>query len=72
MTIQKTNVQFRNKNYEVILEDGLVSYIDPLKPDIRRSIGQAAGQKITTLDGAKKTALQMIERNSVPNMSFSD
>jgi len=72
MTIQKTNVQFRNKNYEVILEDGIVSYIDPQKPGLRKSTNQAPGQKITTMDGAKRAALQMIERNIVPNMSFSD
>ncbi|PBQ33474.1 hypothetical protein CNR22_17390 [Sphingobacteriaceae bacterium] len=72
MTIQKTNVQFRNKNYEVILEDGIVSYIDPLKPDLRRSTNQAGGQKITTMDGAKRAALQSIERTIVPSMRFSD
>lgn len=71
MTIQKTNVQFRNKNYEVILEDGIVSYIDPLKPDLRKTTNQM-GQKITTMDGAKRAALQSIERTIVPNMRFSD
>lgn len=71
MTIQKTNVQFRDKNYEVILEDGIVSYIDPLKPDLRRSTNQM-GQKITTMDGAKRAALQSIERRIVPSMRFSD
>ena len=72
MTIQKTNVQFRNKTYEVILEDGIVSYIDPQKPSLRKSTNQAHGQKITTMDGAKRAALQMIERAIIPNMSFSD
>lgn len=72
MTIQKTNVQFRNKNYEVILEDGIVSYIDPVKPDLRKSYGQPRDLKITTIDGAKKIAIQMIERALVPNMTFSD
>jgi|GEM_PF-2383704 len=72
MTIQKTTIQFRNKNYEVILEDGIVSYIDPQKPEFRRTTNQAPGQKITTLDGAKREALQMIEKRLVPNMRFSD
>ena len=72
MTIQKTNVQFRNKNYEVILEDGIVSYIDPQRPELRKGTNQSPGQKITTMDGAKRVALQMIERTIVPNMSFSD
>jgi hypothetical protein len=72
MTIQKTNILYNNRNYEVILEDGIVSYIDPLKPGLRRSTNQAPGQKITTVDGAKRTALQAIERRIVPNMRFSD
>ncbi len=72
MTIQKTNVEFRNKNYEVILEDGLVSYIDPQKPGFRKNVNQASGQKITSMEGAKRSALQMIERTIVPNMRFSD
>lgn len=72
MTIQTTNVQFKNKNYEVILEDGLVSYIDPSKPGIRRSFGQPRDLKITTMEGAKQMALKMIQRTPVPDMSFSD
>ena len=72
MTIQKTNVLFRNKNYEVILEDGIVSYIDPLRPGFRKGTNQAPGQKITTIEGAKRAALQMIEKRIVPNMRFSD
>jgi len=72
MTIQKTNVQFRDKNYEVILEDGIVSYIDPVKPEVRKSFGQPRDLKITTLEGAKQMAIQMIQRSIVPNMSFSD
>lgn len=72
MTIQKTHVQFRDKNYEVILEDGIVSYIDPHKPDLRRSFGQPRDLKITTMEGAKKMAIQMIERTLVPSMTFSD
>ncbi len=72
MTIQKTHVQFRDKNYEVILEDGIVSYIDPNKPDLRRSFGQPRDLKVTTMEGAKKMAIQMIERTLVPSMTFSD
>lgn len=72
MTIHKTNVRFRDKNYEVILEDGLVSYIDPNKPEIRKSFGQPRDLKITTMDGARQMALKMIQRTIVPDMSFSD
>lgn len=72
MTIQTISVRFRNKNYEVILEDGLVSYIDPDRPGVRKSAGQPHGLKITTLDGARQMAIRMIGRSIVPDMSFSD
>jgi hypothetical protein len=72
MTIQTTTIQFRDKNYEVILEDGLVSYIDPSKPGIRKSFGQPSDHKITTMEGARQMALKMIQRTPVMDMSFSD
>lgn len=72
MTIQKTTVQFRNKIYDVILEDGLVSYIDPKRPELRKSFGQNPESKITSMEGAKKMALQMISKRLMPRMSFSD
>lgn len=62
MTIQKIAIEFRNKTYDVILEDGLVSFVDPAEPSLRQSLGQPSGVKITTLEGAKRMALQMIER----------
>jgi hypothetical protein len=63
MTIQKIAVEFRNKTYQVILEDGMVSFVDPSEPQLRQGKGQPMGVKITTLDGAKRMALQMIERS---------
>ena len=60
MTIQKIDVEFRNKKFQVILEDGLVSFVDPAEPQVRKSSGQPSGVKITTLDGAKRMGLQMI------------
>lgn len=62
MTIQAINLEYMNKTYQVILEDGIVSYVDPDCPQVREAAGQPIGYKITTLDGAKRAALQMIER----------
>jgi len=61
MTIQKIDLTYRDKVFQLILEDGLVSFIDPEEPHERRSVGQPIGLKITTLDGAKSMALKMIE-----------
>ena len=72
MTIQKTEISFRGKTYDVILEDGVVSYIDPLEPGIPVSFGQPSDLKITTLEGAKRMAIQMIRRAPDPRMTFSD
>ncbi|MDI1355675.1 MAG: hypothetical protein PSX36_12200 [bacterium] len=72
MTIQKTEIRFRGKMYEVILEDGVVSYVDPLEPGSTISIGQPSDLKITTLDGAKRMAIKMIMRTPDPIMTFSD
>ena len=58
--------------YEVILEDGVVSYIDPLEPQLTVSVGQPRDLKITTLEGAKRMAIQMIMRSPDPSMTFSD
>jgi hypothetical protein len=63
MTIQRIAIDFRNITFEVILEDGMVSFVDPADPLIRKSIGQPSGVKITTIEGAKRMALQMIERS---------
>ena len=72
MTIQKTEIRFRGKLYEVILEDGLVSYIDPMHPEVVVCAEQRDDLKITSIDGAKRMALQMIERIPDPLMTFSD
>ncbi len=61
MTIQKIDVEFRNKKFQMILEDGLVSFLDPAKPQQRILCDQPC--KITTLAGAKQIALQSIERS---------
>ena len=63
MTVQKIDIEFRNKTFQVILEDGLVSFVDPAEPQLRKGSGQPTGVKITTLEGAKRMALQMIERS---------
>lgn len=72
MTIQKTEIKFRGKLYQVILEDGVVSYLDPSEPASTISIGQPSDLKITTLEGAKRMAIQMILRTPDPIMTFSD
>ena len=63
MTIQAIDIEYMNKKYQVILEDGMVSYVDPERPQVRQDALQPMGYKITSLEGAKRVALQMIERN---------
>jgi hypothetical protein len=62
MTIQAIDIEYKNKKYQVILEDGMVSFVDPDCPQIRENAIQPSGYKITSLEGAKRVALQMIER----------
>lgn len=62
MTIHSTVVDFNNKPFQIILEDGQVSFIDPDFPEKRMSIGQPKDLVVTTEDGAIKLGLQMIER----------
>lgn len=63
MTIHSTDVIFNGKTYQIILEDGLVSFVDPEFPGERISIGQPADLIVTTLDGALTLGLQMIEKH---------
>ena len=63
MTIHSTDVIFKDKTYQIILEDGLVSFVDPELPGERISIGQPHDLIITTLDGALALGLQMIEKH---------
>jgi hypothetical protein len=72
MTIQKSQIRFRGKLYEVILEDGLVFFVDPLFPTAVTQVPQTHDNKVTSLDEAKRFALQMIERIPDPLMTFSD
>ena len=62
MTIQAIDIEYGNKKYQVFLEDGMVSYVDPDRPQIRLEAPQAQGFKITSLEGAKRLALPVIER----------
>jgi len=63
MTIQKIDVEFRNKKYFMILEDGQVSVVDPSQPLVRRSYATPSGAKITTVAAATRVALQMLEKS---------
>lgn len=63
MTIHSTDVIFKEKTYQIILEDGLVSFVDPEFPEERVSIGQPHDLIITTLDGALAMGKQMIEKH---------
>jgi hypothetical protein len=63
MTIHSTDVIFKDKTYKIILEDGLVSFVDPELPEERVSFGQPQDLIITTLDGALAMGLQMIEKH---------
>lgn len=72
MAIQKTNLLIQNKNYEIILEDGVVSYIDSQKPELRKTAIQARGQKITSMETAKRVVVQSVTRVLIPDMRFSD
>ncbi len=72
MTIQKTTVQFKNTIYDVILEDGVVSYVDPKRPERVKSFNQLQGSKDDTIENARKLVLQMIEKRPTPLMTFSD
>lgn len=72
MTIQKVEVKNGDKTYDVILEDGLVFYIDPEHPALTQQLKQAPGLKVTSLEDAKRMVLQKIKKTYSPSMSFSD
>jgi len=72
MTIQKTEILFKGKAYEVILEDGIVAYCDPLFPNKMMPVAQPLDLKVTSIETAKKRVLQMLERLPSPLMTFSD
>jgi hypothetical protein len=73
MTIQKINVRFGDKNYDVILEDGVVSYIDPSEPDVTKQLTRGGPDpKVTSIEGAKRIVLQNIRKRFESLMTFSD
>jgi hypothetical protein len=72
MTIQKIDVRFGDKTYEVILEDGEVWYIDPEEPNAITYLPQIPGMKITSIEDAKKAVLQKVKKLYTPSMTFSD
>lgn len=72
MTIQKLSVSYGDKTYEVILEDGMVSYVDPADPNVINYLPQTPGMKVTSLEDAKRIMLQKAKKDFKPSMSFSD
>lgn len=72
MTIQKINLRFEDKSYEVILEDGEVWYIDPAEPDSLTYLPQVPGMKVTSIEDAKRLVLQKVKKSQVRSMTFSD
>ncbi|MBL7932418.1 MAG: hypothetical protein JNL60_10975 [Bacteroidia bacterium] len=73
MTIQKINVSYGDKTYEVILEDGIVSYVDPADPNVINYLPpQVPGMKVLSLEDAKRIMLQKAKKDFKPSMSFSD
>jgi hypothetical protein len=72
MIIQKTTVQFKNTIYDVILEDGVVSYVDPKRPERVKSFNHLQGSKDANIENARKLVLQTIEKHPVSIMTFSD
>jgi len=72
MTIQKLQVNFGDKTYDVILEDGVVSYIDPSEPLITKELLLAPDMKVTSLEDAKRMVLQVVKKEYTPSMTFSD
>lgn len=72
MTILKTELHFRGKKYELMLEDGLVSYIDPANPDYLREIRLKDGQKITSMESARILLIDWLKKLPDPIMTFSD
>jgi len=72
MTLQKTELRYRGKSYELMLEDGLVSYVDPADPEYVRELFLPEGSKITSVEGAKRLLIQWLEKMPDPLMTFSD
>lgn len=72
MTIQKLKVSYGDKTYEMILEDGIVSYVDPAYPNVTSYLPQIPGMKVTSLKDAKRMMLQKAKKDFKPSMSFSD
>ena len=72
MTIQKIDVQFEDKSYEVILEDGEVWYIDPEEPTAVTYLPQIPGMKVTSIEDAKRLVIQKVKKSRIPSMTFSD
>jgi len=72
MTIQKIQVKFGDKTYDVILEDGIVFYIDPSEPLITRELAQSPDIRVTSLEDAKRMVAQVVKKIYTPSMTFSD
>jgi hypothetical protein len=72
MTIQKIQIEFGDKTYDVFLEDGIVFYIDPSEPLITKQLKQASDARVTSLEDAKRLVLQLVKKSYTPNMRFSD
>jgi hypothetical protein len=72
MTIQKIDIRFGDKTYEVILEDGEVWYIDPEEPGAITYLPQVPGMKVTSIEDAKRLLVQKLKKTYAPSMTFSD
>jgi hypothetical protein len=72
MKIEKTQIRFRGKMYEVRLEDGRVSYLDPRDPHHPHHVSAPPGQTLTSIEAASNLAMQVIGRRPKPFMPFSD
>lgn len=72
MTIQKIQIECGNKTYDVILEDGVVYYIDPSEPLKTKQVRRVPDAKVTSLEEARRLVLKTIKREDTPGMTFSD
>lgn len=72
MTIQKMQIKFGDKSFDVVLEDGVVFYIDPSDPHIMKELSQSPDMRVTSLEDAKRMVLQTLKRSYSPVMTFSD
>jgi hypothetical protein len=72
MSQQKTTFMFRSKSYEVILDQGQITFAEKAPSSVPTRLDAGISKRIKSLEKAKLKVQNFLLRRPDPGMTFSD